>query len=485
MAYTLDPFQVADQEYLAKHNYVSMLNMEPGAGKTVTSLFAHKDSGADVTLVVAPEPTHVSAWGKDAEEGIEQEVRVIGNRNKATKVATEDFLMGYPGIYITTPQFLTRADTDAWFGDLLVIDEGHMLNKYGGKGCETMLDLSSRFGGRLFLSGTAFRNNFERAWATGRFLWPELNRRGEVANKNYYLWLRERMTSEEVYTNQRDQWGKAKTATKWLVEAEPGRWVNELPAVITHKKREFCCKFHPEGFDATLEDPKRDIVKLSLDPKQKRIIKDLESQYLAWLDENPLVVELPMTMQQRIRQVTLGVPEVEDYTVLDDEGEEVEKQRLWFKPDSKSPFAEYLIDELQQYDDPAVVYLESQSFAEALVERLNREGITAFEYSGKTRSVRADNLKKFGTEYRVLVGVISAIGTGVDGLQKITNQEYWLERSVDETSNRQAESRLDRRGQKYQVKGKILVDDEGYAMGRLNKQLQKRLALNESLRRKV
>lgn len=483
MTFELRDWQLHDQEVLKKHNYVSLLNMEPGAGKTVTSLFAHKNSGSEVTLIVAPQNAHQTAWIKDAVH-IDQEVRVIGNKTKATKQATQDFQMGYEGIYLTTPQYLTRADVDTWFGDMLIIDEGHMLNKYGGKGCNKMLSLTESFEGRLFLSGTAFRNSFERAWATGRLLWPELDRRDEVANQNYYLWLRERMTSEEVYTKRDERTGESKKVTKWLVEAEQGRWINEVPSVITHKKREHCCDFHPNGF-LDLEEPQVNVQVIDLDRQQKQVIKDLEDQYLAWLDENPLIVDLPIVMQQRIRQVCLGVPEVENYLGEDSDGNEVEKQRLWFKDNSKSPFAEFLIEELHQSDEPVVVYLDSQIFASVLVKKLHAEGITAFEFSGKTVKTRDADFREFGKKYRVMVAVISAAGTGTDGIQNVTSTEYWLERSVDETANVQGESRADRWGAKKQVQRNIIQDSEGYAAGRLSRQLEKRLAMNRSLRRNV
>lgn len=474
--------QVADVDYLEERGFVGLLNMQPGSGKTLVSLAAVERSKSEVVLVVAPQSAQMTAWGKDAEKFFGWKVRVIGNSRKAEKEAFADFEMGVPGIYVITPQLFTRSDVSNWYGDMLIVDEGHMLNNYKGKGSKKLLSLVDNFPYRLFLSGTAFRNSFERAWVTGRFLWPELSGHGEVANKNYYLWLHERMTSEEVYTNQRDMFGKPKRAKKWLAEAEPGKWISECPSVVTHFKREKCCEFHPNGF-LDLEEPQVNTHTVELLPAQKRIIKELEMQGLAWLEEDTMRVDLPLTLLQRIRAVCLGVPEVDEYVGLDVDGVEVVKQKLRFEPDCKSPFAEFLIEELLQSDDNAVVYLESQSFAPALVAKLQEAGISAFEFSGATRPTRQESLKKFGTEYRVMVAVISAAGTGTDGIQDVAHTEYWLERSVDETANIQAESRVDRRGVAQQVQRNFIVDSLGYAEGRLGAQLEARLRMQKSLKK--
>lgn len=483
-------FQEADQQTLADNNYRALLAIEPGGGKTAAALLAHRNSGSQVTLVVAPEPTHRSAWIKDAEKILGVTPRVIGNTGKARKEAMTDFKLGYPGIYITTPQLLTRSkEISEWMGDLCIVDEGHQLNKPGAKGQKAMQALTETFPMRLFLSGTAWRNNFERAWSVMRFLWPELYTRDEVAYDNRFLWMRDRMEFEEIYTARKDQFGKPVTVKKWLNESDPGRLLSEAPCVIIHKKREECCEFHAianqghAGF-LNLDEPQIIEHEVELTSKQKRAIEDLEDQYLTFLSDNPLVVELPITMQQRIRQITLGEPEVEDYVGLNADGEEVDKQRLWFKDDCKSPFYEQLKEILEEdEDEPITVYLESQTFAEVLTRRLNKDGFSSFEFSGKTKKTRDADLQQFGNTYRVAVIVISAGGTGLDGLQQVSKTEVWLERSVDETNNTQARSRQDRLGGRGQVQRHILMDDLGYAEGKYSEALARQLALNATLRR--
>ena len=188
-----------------------------------------------------------------------------------------------------------------------------------------------------------------------------------------------------------------------------------------------------------------------------------------------MVADLTITQKQRIRQMCLGVPTVSE------EGE------VTFEPDCASPFYDELVSILESLDEgePVVVFVESQKFARVVSDRLNGDGYSAFEYSGKTTSTRNEDLSRFGKDFQVAVVVISAGGTGLDGLQRVANTEAWLERSTDPTLNLQAEGRLDRIGSTKGVQRFLIQDDLGYAEGRFSKQLDRMLKLRESTRKEV
>lgn len=480
-------FQQADLRKLHRDNYRSLINIEPGGGKTALGTFAIKNSGASVSLIIAPDQTHETAWKPTVADILGVEARVLGNTGKARQQALSDFSLGYSGVYLASPQFFTRADISDWAGGMCVVDEGHLLNGAKTKGQRKLSGysfhdgepLSSRFEGRLFLSGTSWRNSFERAWGTMRFLFPDHNFSGQVAYDNYYGWLSQRMSYEDIVTGweQKNEKWVPKTAKKWLNEKIPGRLISEAPSVITHFRRSRCCDFHPNGFLHT-DEPQEVRHVIELAPAQKKAIKELEDHYMTYLDNQPLTADLTLTQQQRIRQLCLGVPQVEYFDV---DGEE--KVTVNFSEDCLSPFSSRLFDLLEELDDePVVVYLESQRFASVLTSRLNKAGVTAFEYSGKTRDVRDENLRRFGSGYRVAVVVIAAGGTGLDGIQRVTKTEVWFERSVDETLNVQAEARADRIGGIGQVQRHIFLDSEGRAEGRMSAQLEKRRALARTLR---
>lgn len=489
MTFKPHPFQHKDLATLSENNYTGLLAIQPGGGKTYLSLFAARDSNASQTLVIAPKSTFATAWQKSTPNVLEHGARVIGNGTKAERQALSDLEWGLPGVFLVSPQLFTRADISMWRPDLLVCDEVHQINKAGGKGQRKLSGFSAKddpiskqVGASLSLSGTPARSSFERMWAINRLHWPELYRRGEVAYDNYFGWLAGRMTSKEIITG-RDQNGALKKARLWLAERDEGRLFREMPCVIQHFRREECCEFHPEGFLLNEEpNPVKRVVELT--PKQKRVIKELENQGLAWIDDQPFVVDLPMTIKQRIRQVTLGEPEIRFTGEYDEFG--VEKTTLRYDPECKSPALDELFNILEQLgDEPVIIYMASQQFAEVVTKRLVSAGISAFEYSGKTTKTRDADLAQFGTKYRVCVGIVSAIGTGTDSLQDVCNNEVWMEVPLDDVDTQQTLARLDRLGQTKQVQQFWIHDELGYSQGMYDTKLTKRLELAKSTRLEV
>ena len=157
-------------------------------------------------------------------------------------------------------------------------------------------------------------------------------------------------------------------------------------------------------------------------------------------------------------------------------------EEVTFEDDCVSPYLDWLMDFLDESDETVVVLTDSQRFAKVTTNRLNAAGISAFEYSGATRSTRAKDAAQFGTKYRVLVGVLAALAEGFDGLQQVCKTEVWLNTSLDGTINTQMEGRLDRIGQKDQIMRIYLHDDLGLSEGRFSEAIEKRLQLNRSLR---
>lgn len=488
LSFTPLDFQVADLQTLAQNDYTALLNIQTGGMKTSLTTFAIRDSGASRVLISAPAQTMRSAWVPTVADILGVEAREIGNRTKAMQSALADFELGLSGVYMVTPQLLARKSTDKsmWAGDMLVLDESHELMSPGKTGQraisgytykESGESLARFFGARMALSGTAFRNKFEYAWSYGRFLWWWLDARDELAYHNHYQWKQDRMTSHAVY-RKNPRTGEAEAVKVFDLEKDSGKWINEAPCAITHLKRERCCKFHPRGF-MPLNEPVIQHETIPLLPAQKKAIKELEDMAVTWLDEHPLVSELPITTATRIRQVTLGVPTL--IPVGDGDYE------VTFADDCPSPAIDWLLEllEWEIEGETCLVWTDSQKFASVVTKRLNSAGVKAFEYSGATRKDRDDNAARFGSEFRVMVGVIAAGGTGLDGLQRVCNNSVYLNRSLDETLNEQSDGRDDRPGQERQVMRWFLHDDLGLSEGRFNEAIEKRLQLRKSLRRGV
>src|SRR5690625_4416278 len=133
MTITPYPFQKADLEVLKENGWVGLLNVEMGGGKTVTAVQAIEDSGSELTLVIAPQSTHKS-WASTVDVMLGLKAVTIGNANKTQREAKADFEMGFPGVYMVTPQLFTREDVSLWTGDMLIVDEIHLLGRPGSKG---------------------------------------------------------------------------------------------------------------------------------------------------------------------------------------------------------------------------------------------------------------------------------------------------------------------------------------------------------------
>lgn len=471
---------------LAANEYTALVPIEPGGGKTALATLAIKNSGAQVALIIAPKNTIRNAWEPTVKAVLGQEARVIGKDRKAHREAESDLQWGVPGVYITTHQYFTRADVSQWYGDLAVVDEGHRLGAAGKKGQRKLSGytakdpepLSQRFPMRLVMSGTPFRHSFERAWGLMRFLWPELDRPGQIADRDHYRWKLKRMTQKKISVFD-PRIKKRKTVTQFLDERNPGELISQAPCVVQHFRRRRCCVHHPQGF---LQHDEPNVIEreVELSATQKKSINQLKKHYMTWLGGNPLVTELDITKRIRIRQFVLGVPTL---TPREDDPDEVD---VTFDVNCESPMLDEVLDILETLDEgePVLVLLESQKFAEVATQRLNEAGYSAFEFSGQTTKDRDAHLATFGQPggHQVCVGVLAAIGEGTDGLQKVCNTEIWLQRA-DATTNLQSEARTDRMGCKGQTQRFILFDSEGVNSGEWESEALKRTSIQASTTR--
>lgn len=467
-------WQEADLATIRANGYVAPLFQEPGSGKTVVSVAAALECGAEQVLIIAPEATHGSAWAETAEAMGAPGVRRIGRGSKGEKAALADLEMGYAGWYITTPQFFTRADIGSWWPDMLIVDEIHQLGNPRSKGqkklsgaSKTDKPISLQATYRLALSGTPARNNFERMWSVTKFLWPERNGPAQLGDYDFNSWSRYHMDS--VYSP------FTPSKRKFTGEKVPGRLISMMPCVIQHFRRRRCCEWHPDGF-LTTQEPQVIRESYALLPSQRVAIRDLQDQQLAWFGEHPLVTEIPITTQMRIRQVCLAVPTL----VPDGEG----GYSVEFAEDAESPLLDAMLSRMEQLDESeqVVVFCASQKFAALAADRFSGAGYPAMEFSGATKKTRAADLEAFKAGgFRVAVIVIQAGGTGLDGLQRVCGTEFWAERSLDRTDNAQAEARVDRLGAARQVQRFIFTDDAGLADKRLTKEDIENKALAKSL----
>ena len=374
-----------------------------------------------------------------------------GKGSKAALAAWQSLYAGEPGVYFISWELMrTRNKEKRWDGrkkkevmkavskpfkgivfDMLICDEWHRACNHSSLNFQVVSRIKSQH--RLALSATPAGNKPCDIWAALKFLWP---------NKYGGYWdFAERFF--KVEHNQFSAFGKSFAGEKrpGMVrrgapsyqevsqeEANP-----ELPGVIVHR------------------------INVELSRAQRKMYKDLEQKSLAFLDEHPLALSIPVELDLRLRQITLGVPTFNGDGLVD------------FKEDCKSSKLDALVDAVADLPDdkPFIVWVHSQKFIKAVLHRLRRAGVEAIEVSGRSRG---DYRHMIDGKVRAIVAQHEAMSEGVDGLQRVCATEFWLSQSNSLVINEQATGRLNRQGQtrpvnRFLIQAEDTIDDK--VLGRL------------------
>ena len=103
-------------------------------------------------------------------------------------------------------------------------------------------------------------------------------------------------------------------------------------------------------------------VEVELSRTQRKLYNDLEEKALAFLGDNLLALSIPMELDLRLRQMTLGVPSFNEDGAVD------------YKEDCKSPKLDAMTDIIADLpeNEPVVVWVHSQKFIKAVLHRLRK-----------------------------------------------------------------------------------------------------------------
>lgn len=179
-------------------------------------------------------------------------------------------------------------------------------------------------------------------------------------------------------------------------------------------------------------------VDCAMTTEQRRQYKQLREEAVAWMDDHPAVVGLPVTRDMRLRQATLGQMRVRPVHGGDDE--------WYFDPDSRSGKITALLDILRDIgDEKIVVYSPSRKFQVPLVAQLEKASYSCVRVDGEHKDEWQSFLDKNGPQ--ILCAVIPAVAEGVDGLQRVCRHEVWVGLDPSVVRCVQAQGRLHRTGQ--------------------------------------
>jgi SNF2 family DNA or RNA helicase len=415
-----------------------------------------KGLGTAVNLVIAPKGTHKRAWEKTILRQIPDASVKYVNSSKKGKESFTQLESGVAGWYLISPEFFRMFHWAGIEPDLAIFDEIHRASNRKSRTAKMLHTLKAKR--RIGMSGTLAGNRVEGFWSILRWVYPD------VAGRSFWAWA-------GTYCEIKNDYWAGKVVT---VEKKPGLIISQLPCYIRHLKREHCCDFHQEGMDADLPTLVTMERLVSLSAEQKKLYKKMEKDLFVFLDENPLIAEVPVATRIRLRQITLGTPSISP------------DGQVYFEDDCKSTKIDELFSIIGDHPDgePMLILTHSQRFAEVVTNRLAGKGFSAFEWSGKfSQSQRDEALTRFiAGEIQFIVAVISAIGEGTDGLQERASVMVWLSKDDNRLLNEQAMGRLDRRGQKRSVISYEILAEDTYDEGQLSKLIMDQIEMNRSLK---
>ena len=396
---------------------VSLIKAPTGAGKSVTAVEAILRAGTAVNLVIGPLHT-IKGWSNTFTRQGGTPMQVI-NRRKAGKEAHLALAGGVPGNYFIGRELFIKEGWKYLPIDFAVVDECQTFTNSKGKSHGVLMTLQPEY--KIAMSATPAGNKFEGLFAVTRWLWPD------YTGKSIWKWMTEWCRTEK------DQYSYMKS----VGEKNPGSYLASIPSYVPMPS---IYKETPNIYEIDVE----------LGAEQKRAYREMEKASIAWLDDNPLIAELPSTRYMRLLQMCLAVPTVESY--LDPATGEM-KDKITFEDGAKSAKAEALEDLLSDLEDtPIMVYTHSRVYATYLTKRLLAKGFSARRWiGGQSSEEKAWKLENFGKEFSIMVATIPAIGEGVDGLQHISHTEVWMSVSDNRYLNVQCMGRLSRQGQESTV----------------------------------
>lgn len=452
-------YQQKDIDKLVANNGTGIIATQVGGGKTLIAIETAKALGTKTNLVIAPKGTHKRAWERTIRMQIpDADIQWLDSsymgRQSLNKLANN-----VPGWYIISPEFFRKFGWRMIAPDLAIFDEAHRASNRKSKTAIMLHTLKAKR--RIAMSGTIAGNRIDGMWSILKWVYPE------VAGTSYWRWVEEHCSTDIDHFA-----GRVVTG-----ERTPGAIVNSIPCYIRHLKRDKCCEFHPEGIDHQLPVMQTIVRTVKLTGQQKSIYKKMETDFVAWLGDNPLVVEVPVSLRVRLRQITLGTP------IISENGE------VDFSIATKSSKLDELFDIIKDSNsgEKMLILTHSQKFAKVVTQRLLFAGHTAREWSGAvSQNDRNEILEQFiDGDVRFIVAVISAIGEGTDGLQLACSTVVWLSKDDNALLNEQAAGRLDRQGQKQSVVSYEIVAEDTYDEGQLSKLVSRKLAMNRSLRKEA
>lgn len=397
-----------------------------GTGKTLMAVETMLRLGAKTILVSTPLNVR---WGWfdtfKRQTDYEMPVNFITNSTKTGKLVMQALKDKVPGVYIIGRELFRLTDWSDFTIDGVIHDECHTFSNRQSRGFASAFDLRKRTGFTIAQSATWFGSNFSGAWAVTRVLFPD------AVERSFWNWV------DNWCNTTYDRY--APDNRRIIGELLPGAFASRLPCYINLRSK--------ATDPALVED-----IYIDLSPKQRRLYDEMEAQGVTWLEQHPLVAELPPVQHTRLRQITLAEASINDDGLV------------VFEDKAKSSKFDALKEMLSDLPDQKVlIATDSAKFARMVANRL---GDDAFAWTGDKSNAQRDKAKGqfIKGKLKYIVATQGAISEGVDGFQEVSHILVVLSSNDQEILNQQMVGRLRRTGQTkrvlvYRIMARNTLDD--------------------------
>lgn len=394
---------------------------EMSLGKTLVATEYAKRVGAEQTLVVMPLNTRVS-WERTVKGQIPG---MPVYRLSSDKKDITNFLKwnaGERGFYLIGWEYMRTGVTHGFQADLIIYDECHKLQNHN-KSKQSTAAQRMKAHYKLALSGTPAANKPEGIFGTLAVLWPD-------KYKSLYNWI------DEHWRTIRNG-----ASIELVREVRAGSVMEDIPNISRELRKD-----HRDDLPERMPEIP---IEYTLTPRQRKLYDQFADDSLAWVEDDEgeetfVSTSIPLVKDLRLSQVCLAVPSV---TYAEREG--IKYPVVSFAENAKSAVMDALKEVLESVNGETVlVFTTSAKLIPVAVKQLEKAGYKARAWYGETKQDDRDwMIENFGKEFQVMVASIAAIAEGVDGLQHVCHNEFWMDKHPTQYLNTQARMRLDRPGQ--------------------------------------
>lgn len=407
----------------AQHQPAVIFNMPTGTGKTKLNIDLTVLRGHQFVLVITKKKA-VSVWKKDVQKFLGADAMNVvqldtGSVAKNVKLAQEAAAAtdGKPLILVTNYQSVWRDAFKKWIlkqpVDLLILDESHMIKAPGGKASIFLKSLRKRVAAVAALTATFFGDKPVDIYGQMRTIDPCVFGTSFAKFKDRYCFMGGYSGREILgYKNQDEMMEKVAPyiyqVDKSVLRLIPSRFKTYY-CQLSKEAQKIYNRFEADAFAAT--DDKKVISADNI------LVKLLRCQQLAGgfmkLDDTDELVQIDTAKFDTLAEILEGLAENEDIPA----------------------------------HSPVVVYCKFTAELKGIKEVAEKLGYTYGEISGAI-----DQQEDFKAGRCNLLGCqIDAGGTGVDGLQDVSNIGIYFSTGYGLVPYIQSLGRLDRPGQQKSV----------------------------------